>query len=140
MNRALGDACELALKHLPPEMQLALMMDASFRSVSRPRTTEVNPEQEIQSKRKTNRPVAFGSELFSLLNSKGQNTRDFFGIQMAFLEFADVLPEATKPTNFSTDNKSVTHFSQTKAIPKLLCNASDYVLQFTFKKPTFWGH
>ena len=32
-----------------------------------------------------------------------------------------------------TDNKSVTRFFQTKAIPPALWNASDYVLQFNFK-------
>ena len=33
-----------------------------------------------------------------------------------------------------TDNKSVTRFFQTKAIPPALWNACDYVLQFTFRK------
>ena len=53
---------------------------------------------------------------------------------MAFLEFADLLWEATKPTIVLTDNKSVTRFSQTKAIPTALRNACDYVLQFIFKR------
>ena len=52
---------------------------------------------------------------------------------MAFLEFAHILWEATKPTSFLTDNKSVTRFFQTKAIPPALGNACDYVLQFNFK-------
>ena len=52
---------------------------------------------------------------------------------MAFLEFAQILWEATKPTIVLTDNKSVTRFFQTKAIPSCLWNAWDYVLQFNFK-------
>ena len=52
---------------------------------------------------------------------------------MAFLEFAHSLWEATKPTIVLTDNKSVTRFFQTKAIPPALWNACDYVLQFNFK-------
>ena len=52
---------------------------------------------------------------------------------MAFLEFAYILWEATKPTIVLTDNKSVTRFLQTKAIPPALWNACDYVLQFNFK-------
>ena len=52
---------------------------------------------------------------------------------MACLEFAHILWEATKPTNVLTDNKSVTRFFQTKAIPPSLWNACDYVLQFNFK-------
>ena len=52
---------------------------------------------------------------------------------MAFLEFAHILREAKKPTVVLTDNKSVTRFFQTKAIPPALWNACDYVLQFNFK-------
>ena len=52
---------------------------------------------------------------------------------MTFLEFAHILWEATKPTIVLTDNKSVTRFFQTKAIPPALRNACDYVLHFNFK-------
>ena len=52
---------------------------------------------------------------------------------MTFLEFAHILWETTKPTFVLTDNKSVTLFFQTKAIPPSLWNACDYVLQFYFK-------
>ena len=52
---------------------------------------------------------------------------------MAFLEFAHILCEATKPTIVLTDNLSVTRFFQTKAIPPALWNACDYVLQFNLK-------
>ena len=52
---------------------------------------------------------------------------------MAFHEFAHILWEATKPTFVLTDNKSVTRFFQTKAIPPALWNECDYVLQFNFK-------
>ena len=52
---------------------------------------------------------------------------------MAFLEFAHILWETSKPTIVLADNKSVTRFFQTKAIPPSLWNACDYVLQFNFK-------
>ena len=52
---------------------------------------------------------------------------------MAFLEIAHILWETSKPTIVLTDNKSVTRFFQTKAIPPSLWNACDYVLQFNFK-------
>ena len=52
---------------------------------------------------------------------------------MAFLEFAHILWEATKPTIVLTDNKSVTRFFQTEAIPPSLWKACDYVLQFNFE-------
>ena len=53
---------------------------------------------------------------------------------MAFLEFAHILWETSKPTIVLTDNKSVTRFFQTKAIPPSLWNACDYVQQFNFKR------
>ena len=52
---------------------------------------------------------------------------------MTFLEFAHILWEAAKPTVVLTDNKSITHFFQPKAIPPALWKACDYVLQFDFK-------
>ena len=60
-------------------------------------------------------------------------SKEFLAIYMAFLEFAHILWEATKPTIVLTDNKSVRRFFQTKAIPPSLWNACDYVLQFNFK-------
>ena len=52
---------------------------------------------------------------------------------MAFVEFEHTLWETTEPTIVLTDNKSVTHFFQTKAIPPALWIACDYVMQFNFK-------
>ena len=52
---------------------------------------------------------------------------------MAFFEFAHILWETSEPTIVLTENKSVTRFFQTKAIPPSLWNACDYVLQFNFK-------
>ena len=95
---------------------------------------EDNPDQKIQSKRKTYAPVAFGSETFSPAQLKMSiHLKDFLAIYMAFPEFAHILWEATKPTIVLTDNKSVTRFFQTKAIPGSLWNACDYVLRFIFK-------
>ena len=52
---------------------------------------------------------------------------------MEFLEFANHLWGATKPTIVLTDYKSDTRFFRTKAIPSCVRNACDYVLQFIFK-------
>ena len=58
---------------------------------------------------------------------------------MAFLEFAHILCEATKPTIVLTDNESVTRFFQKKAVLPTLWNPCDYVLQFMFKKAHIAG-
>ena len=60
-------------------------------------------------------------------------SKDLLAIYMAFLEFAQFLWDTSKPTIVLTDNKSITRFFQTKAIPPSLWNACDYVLQFNFK-------
>ena len=79
-------------------------------------------------------PVAFGSKKFSPAQLKMSiYSQEFLAIYMAFLEIAHILWEATKPTIVLTDNKSVTRFFQTKAIPPALWNAGDYVLEFNFK-------
>ena len=110
------------------------MTNASFRSAGYALMKEDNPNQKIQSKRKTYAPVAFGSKIFSPAQLKMSiYSGVFLAIYMAFLELAHILWEATKPAIVLTDNKSVTRFFQTKAIPPALWNACDYVLQFIFK-------
>ena len=134
VNKALSDACELAIKQPIPGKQLVPMTDTSFGSAGNALMIEDNPDKKIQSKRKTYAPVAFGSKIFSPAQLKMSiYSKDFLAIYMAFLEFAHSLWEATKPTIDLTDNKSVTRFFQTKAIPPALWNACDYVLQFNFK-------
>ena len=135
VNKALIDACELALKQPIPGKQLVLMTDASFRGAGYALMIEDSPDLKIQSKRKTYSPVAFGSKIFSPVQLKiSTYSKEFLAIYMAFPEFAHLLWEATtKPTIVLTDNKSVTRFFQTKAIPSTLWNACDYVLQFNSK-------
>ena len=134
VNKALSDACELELKQPIPGKQLVLMTDASLRGAGYALVIEDNPDQKMQSKRKTYAPVAFGSEIFSPAQLKMSiYSKELLAIYMAFLEFALILWEATKPTIVLTDNKSDTRFFQTKAIPPALWNACDYVLQFNFK-------
>ena len=60
IHNALNDACQLALKQPIPGKQLVLMTDASFRSAGYALMIEDNPDQKIQSKRKTFAIVAFG--------------------------------------------------------------------------------
>ena len=140
VNKALSDACELALKQPIPGKQLVLMTDASFRSAGYALMIEDNPNQKIQSKRKTYAPVAFGCKIFPPAQLKlSIYSKEFLAIYMAFLEFAHILWEATKPTIVVTAIKSVTRFFQTKAIPPALWNAWDYVLQFNFRKAHIAG-
>ena len=84
VNKALDDACELSLKQPLPGKQLVLMTDASFRSAGYALMIEDDPQQKINSKRKTFAPIAFGSKIFSRHNSKCQfipkNFGNIFGI------------------------------------------------------------
>ena len=141
VNKALNDACEIALKQPVPGKQLVLMTDASFRSAGYTLMIEDNPDRKIQSKVKTYAPVVFGSKVFSPAQQLKMSiySKEFLAIYMAFLEFEHILWETSKETIALTDNKSVTRFFQTKAIPPSLWNAGDYVLQFNFKKAQIAG-
>ena len=79
VNKALSDACELALKQPVSGMQLVLMTDASFRSAGYALIIEDNPDQKIQSKRKTYAPVAFGSKIFSPAQENVHILKRIFG-------------------------------------------------------------
>ena len=86
VNKALSDACELALKQPIPGNQLVLMTDASFRSAGYALMIEDNPHQKIQSKRKTYAPVAFGSKKVSPAQLKMSiYSEKFLAIYMTFL-------------------------------------------------------
>ena len=58
---------------------------------------------------------------------------------VAFLEFAHIFWEATKPIIVLTGKKSVTRFFQTKAIPPALWNAFDFVLRYKLKTARIEG-
>ena len=91
VNKALSDACQLALKQPIPGKQLVLMTDASFRSAGYARMIKDNPDRKIQSK-KTYAPVAFGSKVFSPAQLKMSiYSKEFLSIYMALLEFAHIL-------------------------------------------------
>ena len=110
------------------------MTDASFRSARYSPMIEVNPDQRIESQRKTYATVAFGSKKFSPAQLKiSIYSKENLATYMAFLEFAHIVWEAKTPKIVLTDNKSVTRSFRTKAIPPALWNACDYVLQFKLK-------
>ena len=113
---------------------LVLITDASFKSAGSALKIEDNPDQKIQSKRKTYALVAFESKIFSPAHLKMSiYSEELLAIHMAILNFAHILWEASKPTIVVTDNKSVNRYFRTKASQPSLWNACDFVLQFNFK-------
>ena len=68
VNKALSDACALALKQPIPGKQLVLKTDASFRSAGYALMIEDNPDQKIQSKRKTYAPWHLAQKFSTLHN------------------------------------------------------------------------
>ena len=53
VNKALSDACKVALKQPIPAKQLILLTDSSLRSAGYALMIEDNPDQKIQPNRKT---------------------------------------------------------------------------------------
>ena len=78
VNKALGDACELALKQPIPGKQLVLLTDASFRSAGYALMIADNPDQKIQSKQKTYAPWHLAQKFFPLHNLKCPYTQKNF--------------------------------------------------------------
>ena len=133
INAALAEACGLALKQPITGRQYVLMTDASFRASGYALMIEEENDKKLNSKKKTFAPVAFGSKVFSPAQLKMSiYCKEFLAIYHAFLEYSHILWETTLPALVMTDNRSVTRFFQTKAIPHTLWNACDYVLQFSF--------
>ena len=90
-------------------------------------------EKKINSKKQIIAPVAFGSKVFSLAQLKMAIYRkEFLAIYFACLELSHIVWETTLPTLDMTVNRSSTRFFRTKAIPRTLWNACDYVIQFNF--------
>ena len=134
VNNPLNGACQFSLKQTIFGKQLVLMSNASFRSAGYTLKVKDNPDQKIQSKRETFAPAAFEWNIFSPAQLKMWiYSKEVLAIYMAFLELAHILWEVSKPTIVLKDNKSVTRFFQTKAIPLSLWNACDYALQFNYK-------
>ena len=72
-------------------------------------------------------------KFFNRATQMSINLKEFLAVYKAILEFAHILWKTTKPTIVPTDNKSVTRFVQTNAIPPALWNACDYLSHFNYK-------
>ena len=133
LNQLLENSCQLALKQPLKDKQLIVMSDASFTAAGYAIMIEDDPNQKLQSKRKTYAPIAFGSKTFNPTQTKMSiYAKEFLSIYFAFVEFGHLMWGSTFPVIVFTDNRSVTRFFQTKMIPPALWNACDYVLQYNF--------
>ena len=133
LNQLLENSCQLALKQPLKDKQLIVMSDASFTAAGYAVMIEDDPNQKLQSKRKTYAPIAFGSKTFNPTQTKMSiYAKEFLSIYFAFVEFGHLMWGSTFPIIVFTDNRSVTRFFQTKMIPPALWNACDYVLQYNF--------
>ena len=123
----------MALKQPLKDKQLIVMSDASFTAAGYAIMIEDDPQQKLQSKRKTYAPIAFGSKTFNSTQLKMSiYAKEFLAIFFAFSEFGHLMWGSTFPVIVFIDNRAVTRFFQTRIIPPALWNACDYVLQYNF--------
>ena len=109
------------------------MTDASFTAAGYAIMIEDDPNQNLQSRRKTYSQIAFGSKTFNPTQIKMSIfAEEFLAIYFAFSEFGNLTWGSVFPVIVFTDNRSVTRFFQTKIIPPPLWNACYYVLQYHF--------
>ena len=108
------------------------MTDVNFTAAGYAIMIEDDPNQKLQSRRKTYAPIAFGSKTFNPTQIKMSiSAKEFlFGV------FRIWTPRVGKCFSVIvfTGNRSVTRFFQKKIIPPPLWNACDDVLQYNFVK------
>ena len=130
----------MALKQPLKDKQIIVILDTSFTAAGYAIMIEDDPQQKLQSKRKTYAPKAFGSKTFNPTQSKMSiYAKEFLAIFFAFSEFGHLMWGSTFPVIVFTDNRAVTRFLQTKIIPPALWNACDYVSQYNFVKADVAG-
>ena len=118
INAALAEACGLDLQQPITGRQYVLMTDAGIRASGCALMIEEDNDKKLNSKEKTFAPVAFGSKVIPLAQLKMPiYCKEFSAIYHAFVEYSHILWGTTLPTLVMTDNRSVTRFFQTKAIP-----------------------
>ena len=133
LKKLLKNSCQLALRQPLKDKQLIVMSDASFTAAGYAIMIEDDPNQKLQSKRKTYAPIALGSKTFNPTQTKlSIYAKEFLSINFAFVEFGHLMWGSTFPVIMFKDNRSVTQFFQAKLIPPALWNACDYVLQYNF--------
>ena len=99
LNQQLEKSCSLALKQPNKNKQLILMTDASFTAAV---MIEDDPNQKLQSRRKTYAPIAFGSKTFNPTQIKMSiYAKEFLAIYFAFSEFGHLMWGSVFPLSSS---------------------------------------
>ena len=110
-----------------------MMTDAGFTTAGYAIMIEDDPNQMLQSRRKTFAPIALRSKTFNHPQHKlSIYAEEFLAIYFAFSEFRHLMWGSVFPLIVFTNNRSVPRFFQTKMIPPPLWNACDYVIQYNY--------
>ena len=92
LNKIPKNFCQLALKPPLQKKHLIVMSDASFTAAGYAIMIEDDPNQKLQSKRKTYAPIAFGSKTFNPTQTKMSIfAKKFLSIYFAFFEFGHLM-------------------------------------------------
>ena len=125
----LQKATNLTLRLAKPGLQYVLLCDASYYGSG----FVLMIEDYIldQKKRNLYAPVAFGTKLLNESQLKFSTYyKEFLGLYFALDHFSHFIWGTEKPVLVLTDNKSLTKFFQSKAIPPSLWNFLDRTLSF----------
>ena len=92
LTKLLENSCQLALKQPLKNKQSIVMSDASFTAAGYAIMIEDDPNQKLQSKRKTYAPITFGSESINLTQTKMSiYAKEFFSIYFAFVALGHLM-------------------------------------------------
>ena len=135
LNKLLNNSCQLALKQPLKNKQLIVMSDASFTAAGYAIMIEDDPNQKLQSKRKTYAPIAFGSRTFNPTQTKMSiYAKEFLSIYFAFVEFVWGTPHVGKylPSNCFHRQSFCKPIFPNENDSSSTLESCDFVLQYNF--------
>ena len=130
VKKDLLEATEMTLRLPKPGLQYVLLCDASYYGSGFVLMVEDYVTGK-QSKEKVYAPVSFGSQLCTTAQLKFSTYyKEFLALYFALDQFSHYIWASSHPVIVLTDNRSLTNFFHSKAIPPSLWNFLDRVLSF----------
>ena len=129
VKKDLIEATEMTLRLPKPGLQYALLCDASYYGAGFVLMVDDYVTGKQSKEKKIYAPVSFGSQLFRTAQLKFSTSyKEFLALYFALDPFSDYIWASSHPVIVLKDNRSLTHFFQSKTFPPLLWNFLDRVL------------
>ena len=131
VKKDLLEATEMTLNLPKPGLQYVLLCDASYYGAGFVLLIEYYVTGKQSKEKKVYAPVSFGSQLFTTAQLKFPTYyKELLALYFALDQFCHYIWASSHPFFVQTDNRSLTHFFQSKTIPPTLWYFLDRVFSF----------